>query len=62
MYSQKPPTRKILGIFALKWSTRISFCSKYEILDQMEEMCSQSKIKLVQAKFLNALFSWGTAE
>ena len=27
----------------------------------MEEMFSQYKIKLVQAKFLNALFSWGTA-
>ena len=25
-------------------------------------MCSQYKIKLAQAKFLNALFSWGTAE
>ena len=24
-------------------------------------MCSQYKIKLAQAKFLNALFSWGTA-
>ena len=28
----------------------------------MEEMCSQSKIKLAQAKFLNALFPWGRAE
>ena len=65
MYSQKPPTRKSLVKdlnFALKWSNRVSFCSKYEILDKIGEMCSQYKNKLAQAKFLNALFSWGTAE
>ena len=54
MYSKKLLTRKILFsilIFALKWYTLVSFCSKYGILDFMEEICSQFEIKVAQAKF-----------
>ena len=64
VYLQNPTTRKSLRIVisALKWPTRVQFCIKYEILHQIEEICSQYRLKLMQENVLNALFSWDTAE